>query len=397
MSRLTRHRIIYRILRTLVTPILKPLLGFDCEVFREKRPPYIVLSNHISQWDPLPIALSFPQHMYYVASEHIFRWGLTSKLIAWLVAPIARAKSTTDTRTVKDVLKAIKAGTNVCIFAEGNMTFNGETGKIPVSTGKLVKVSGAGLVTYRFEGGYFMDPRWAKVRRKGHYTGAPVRYYSPEELKSISPEELNRIILSDIYINDYAWQEKHHTPFHGKDLAEHIGLVLYCCPQCGQMETIKGSGDHITCSCGLALRYTSLGFIEGIGQDPPYKTVLDWDKWQKGLLREKVMKYLQTDCDAPFFSDPGQTLIHIERAEKGIAVLTGTLSIYRDRLQIQEDSGDKLDFPFDRIQDLAVHGRMVLIFTVLNESGPASYEVRSSIPRSALKYVDFYHLSTNNT
>jgi hypothetical protein len=54
--------------------------------------------------------------MYFVASEHIFRWGLLSKLIVFLQAPIARLKATADTSAVRQVLRRLQEGHSVCIF-----------------------------------------------------------------------------------------------------------------------------------------------------------------------------------------------------------------------------------------------------------------------------------------
>lgn len=39
---------------------------------------YIVLSNHVTDYDPLLVGVSFPGQMYFVASEHITRWDIAS-------------------------------------------------------------------------------------------------------------------------------------------------------------------------------------------------------------------------------------------------------------------------------------------------------------------------------
>ena len=57
------------------------------------------------------------------------------------------------------------------------MTANGQTGFISEHTGKLVKESGAALVTYKFVGGYLRKPRWATTPRKGPIMGHFVNEY----------------------------------------------------------------------------------------------------------------------------------------------------------------------------------------------------------------------------
>ena len=65
------------------------------------------------------------------------------------------------------VMRRLRKGGSVAIFAEGNRSFNGLTGDILPATGKLARSSGASLVTFRFSGGYLSSPRWcgSRVRR----------------------------------------------------------------------------------------------------------------------------------------------------------------------------------------------------------------------------------------
>jgi len=163
MIRYTLHRLFYKAVRIIIMPYLRRRFGF--RFIKSKTPdcPSLILSNHNTDWDPFFLSQSFPDHMYFVASEHIFRWGLASRMIKYLAAPIPRAKATNEIRTVKQVLRMLKSGYNVCIFAEGNRSFNGETSDISASTGKLVKQSGAALITYRLRGGYFTQPRWGRT------------------------------------------------------------------------------------------------------------------------------------------------------------------------------------------------------------------------------------------
>jgi 1-acyl-sn-glycerol-3-phosphate acyltransferase len=50
------------------------------------------LANHNTDLDPALLALSFPYHMYFVASEHVFRKGFVSWLLKYFFAPISRTR-----------------------------------------------------------------------------------------------------------------------------------------------------------------------------------------------------------------------------------------------------------------------------------------------------------------
>ena len=98
------------------------------------------------------------------------------------------------------------------------MTFGGETGELHGTTARLIKRTGAALVTYRMEGGYLTQPRWSRSPRRGSMTGYPVRVYQPEEIKAMSEEELTKAIQNDLYTNAYKEQEQREEPiaFRGK-------------------------------------------------------------------------------------------------------------------------------------------------------------------------------------
>ena len=95
-----------------------------------------------------------------------------------------------------------------------NCSFNGVTGEIPPATGKLAKAAGASLITYRFEGGFLSQPRFSVKARKGKITGHLVHIYKPEELKTMSDEQMNEAIKRDLYEDAYAVQDEKMIPYY---------------------------------------------------------------------------------------------------------------------------------------------------------------------------------------
>ncbi len=132
----------------------------------------------------------------------------------------------------------------MCLFAEGNRSYNGVTGPIFPATGKLAKATGASLVTYRFEGGYLTTPRWSRSTRKGNMRGYVVNVYSPEQLKTMSPEEVNQRIREDIMEDAFDRQLTMPYRYKGKDLAKGLEHALYFCPKCGKTGTLHSSKKH---------------------------------------------------------------------------------------------------------------------------------------------------------
>jgi len=254
MDHQRRYQRVWRFLHRIVPPILKRKFNYTAQPCAADGP-LLVLANHNTDWDPLLLGLAFPNYLSFVASEHIFRWGLAAKLLRFFLDPIARLKGTTAGDTALTVMRRLRKGGSVAIFAEGNRSFNGVTCPIFPATGKLAKLGGATLVTYKTVGGYLSSPRWSRKLRRGKMRGQIVGVYPPEKLKSMTPDEINACIARDLYEDAYARQEGDMVRFKGRAKAEHLETALFVCPKCGKPAVVKivfqGDSKHRACKkCG---------------------------------------------------------------------------------------------------------------------------------------------------
>ncbi|MBR4952908.1 MAG: 1-acyl-sn-glycerol-3-phosphate acyltransferase [Oscillospiraceae bacterium] len=356
-----RHLVVWRILRTLLKPWIIHKFNFKSEIYNVDGP-YLVLCNHNTDWDPLIVSTAFPNQMYFVASEHIFRWGFVSRIIHWLVAPISRLKSRTGASTVMTVMRKLRDGANVCIFAEGEKSWNGITCPIADATGKLVRASGASLVTYRLEGGYFTHPRWAKTHRRGKMCGSVVGIYTPEMLKAMNPDEINDIINRDLYEDAYERQNEQQIAYNGKSLAEGLEKALCLCPECGKLETMRSRGNKFFCTaCSFETTYTPEGYFT----DGRFKTVREWDEWQQ-------QQFEQLSCKAEngsIFSDEEFELLSFSTSHATVSLGKGDLTLYPDRLICAGE-----EWNIDEISGIALHGNQKLNLS----AGDKDYEI---VPR----------------
>ena len=374
-----RHRNIWVFLKATLGGIVRRIFHFEGECVNPGKGPYLVLANHNTDLDPALIALSFPDHMYFVASEHVFRKGFVSWLLRYCFGPISRMKGTTDASAALNILRSIKQKNNVCLFAEGNRSFNGVTGPIFPATGKLAKATGASLVTYRFEGGYLTMPRWGRSIRKGRMVGRCVHIYSPEELKAMTPEEVNRHICEDISEDAFERQcmEPHPHHFRGKGLAEGLENAIYFCPKCGRPGTLHSKDDRFFCDCGLDVRFTETGFFEG--KEVPFTTVRDWDRWQNGRLKEYIDSLGEDDIA---FSDENVRLIGVELGHKSRLLETGKLFISKSTIGVGARS-----FPLEKVTSMGMMGTYKIMFSVEG----ASYELRTAKQMyCGRKYLTFF-------
>ena len=371
-----RHARAYGIAKKLLSPFFRWLFKIESQPTPDLKGPYLVYANHNADLDAVLVQLSFDEVLYFVASEHIFRVGMASRLLMYLFDPISRLKGSTDLSTVRDIMRRLRDGKNVCIFAEGNRSFNGLTGPIPPSVGKLAKSCKVPLVTYKFEGGYFTTPRWAYTMRRGRMRGYVAGVYTVEQLKEMSAEEVNAAIKADLFEDAYARQAIEKTPFKGKRLAEGLETALFICPSCKQIGTLQSKDNEFFCTCGLKAIYDEFGYLSGA----PYSTITEWDAWQHQQLSQIAANL----GDEPAFVDAGLRLSMIESGHKGehIDAGSGTLAMYRDKVVC-----GTLIFAMDEISDMALYGRGNIAFTCQGKH----YTIEAGRSFCGRKYLELYN------
>ena len=339
----------FALLRPVGLLVAKLKLGYQYKKAENLPENYIVLSNHVTDYDPILVGLSFSRPMYFVASEHITRWGWIYKVLNFVFEPIIRYKATVAASTVMDILRKVRKGGNVCIFAEGVRTWDGVTAPVVPATAQLVKSSRCGLVTYRIEGGYFASPNWAssKNTRKGPICGAPVGIYTKEDLAKMSVEEIDEIIKRDLHEDAYARQKAEMHPYRGKNLAKGLESLVFLCPKCRAHNSLLSDKNTITCSsCGNSFTYNEYGMLDGID----CKTVYELNQWQKAELAKDVENGVAyTVPEAYLFTIEGHELKEISH---------NAATITNEAITI----GDTV-IPLSTISDMGMHGRRTLIFS----------------------------------
>lgn len=365
-----RHKLFYEIFRPVVALFLRLRFGYRYEKAENLPENYIVLANHTTDWDALMVASAFKKQMYFVASEHIARWDHWYKLVNYLVQPILRAKGTAAMSTVIEMLRVTRNGGNVCLFAEGNRSWDGITCPILPATGKTIKKAKCGMVTYRLEGGYFISPRWSENLRRGPVYGKVANVYTKEQLAEMSVEEINEVINRDLYEDAYERQLASPKRYKGKRLAEKMENFLFMCPECGKIDTMTSCDDTVTCSeCGHSFRYTEYGMLEGT----KFETIRELSFWQQ----EETAKV------AAAGGGFGAGRAKLIRIEKHTEFPVADAELYMDGENLR--CGETV-IPFDIITDFVMHGKKGIVFT----AGKEYYELKPADGFNALKFVLLY-------
>ncbi len=123
--------------------------------------PLLVVANHQSFLDPVPIGLAFPRRLIYLARKSLFRHAAFAWIIRSLNAvPIDQEGIGKEgIRTILEQLRQAKA---VLVFPEGERTWNGRMSPLKPGVHLLIKRTQAPIVPVGIAGAYDAWPRWRK-------------------------------------------------------------------------------------------------------------------------------------------------------------------------------------------------------------------------------------------
>lgn len=365
-----RHKVVFRLLKYPFKLFLYLKYNFKAIDYPLEDKPYFILSNHLTTLDPFMLSCSFNRPIYFVCSKDLYT-SKFGKLITYLVRPIYKNKNVHEMGPIKECIKAAKDNATVCIFPEGNRSYDGSICFIDKSIAKMAKLMKVDLVIYNIVGGYGIDPRWSYKSRRGKSYGMVREVIPYEKVKSMDVDELYEKILSSLNV-----EVDHSIQYKSKRSAEGLERVLYVCPVCGKVQTITTSKDQIICeSCNLTVKYTSNLLLESSDYRFTFKTVKEWYDFQLDYV-----KNYQLNNDDIYTDEVA--LYDVEENQK--------ILIYEGKMVLNKDS-----FKFTS-SDIVINLTDVFSSTVLGKNklniylDNKTYQIKGKKYFNALKYMQMY-------
>ena len=156
-----------------------------------KEGPVIIVSNHVSIWDPVVAACSVPRDVSFMAKEELFANPLLGGIFRRLGAfPVKRGQG--DTSAIRNSLKVLKEEKVLGLFPEGTRSKTGAMQKGFPGMILLMEKSQAPIVPVRVNGTQNLF-----VRGWGHLEVIVGKPIFPEQLKAPEGVENRREWAAD--------------------------------------------------------------------------------------------------------------------------------------------------------------------------------------------------------
>ena len=338
--------------------------GENTEAVGSLKPPYLVLGNHSSVLDPFFLAKYVPGVIHYVVSDANFRNPIVNLGLS-LVGSIPKTKAVSDTDTIRNIMRVTKNDEVVCIFPEGQNSWDGASLPIVYSTAKLIKILRVPVLVARISGAFLSKPRWARHSRRGRIV---VRYdvaFNGKQLKEATVPEIDQRIRALLTHNEYDENRQRRQRFLGPARAEYMEIALFVCPSCDSIGTLESHGNILRCeSCGYAVRVDLYGFFRAHRGELQFDNMHDWNLWQRDIFLKMLDAYHDSDDNTPFLFEEEVDIGRGFQDHPLVPVMRGSIALFRDRIDAESSDGMVLSFPFQDIRGANIQNRERLEFYV---------------------------------
>ena len=152
-------------------------------------------------------------------------------------------------RAIRDI---IKQGGCVAFSPEGTSSIFGDNQPIVPGTGRFLQAFNVPVYSMALKGSYLTNNKVSSDDRIGHVFGTLKLLFSPEDLKKMTPQEIDDRINEEFHHDDYKWNKTAHIAYKAKlGITKGLSDICYKCPKCGHEFTMVSGGDEIKCThCG---------------------------------------------------------------------------------------------------------------------------------------------------
>ena len=259
----------------------------------------LVIYNHMSRVDhSLFQNASWPRRINILAGYiEFFRshlhWAFKHNQV------IPKKIYSNDMVSLKAMKSIIKDQKGVVAFSpEGTSSIFGNGQPIVPGTAHFLKHYGVPVYFLTIKGTYLVQNKVDNDFRKGRSECELELMFTPDDLKTLSNDEITDRIHEKLRFDDYEWnKEKHYRyePADGTGMVHNLSHILYRCPKCHTLFSTVEDKDDIKCShCGLSAHMDN--YYNFTVNDEEFKNITKPTDWAD-FERIDVIREIRKDKD----------------------------------------------------------------------------------------------------
>jgi 1-acyl-sn-glycerol-3-phosphate acyltransferase len=326
------------------------------------KPPFVIVSNHGTFFDPWIIGCYSWHPFAIMCNDEAFSRGAVSRWYLNSIGAFPKKKGASDFKAMKKTISLLSAGYPVCIFPEGQTSWDGETQLIYKGIEKIVRCSGAGLVLTRVTGNFLTKPWWADFIRKGRII-VTYKALGPEQIKALSDDELFNAMRAFIAHNDIKDPLNTDALFSGRRLAQGLERFVWMCMKCGAEDTLAMSGDTIRCAaCGSS--WTISATCKLTPEKDTTASCADLYDWAQ-LHRQRVIEKITTSGAGAMLARSDNVVMQTGDTTVSFSVAgTGSLSLIASALTFHPENHGAAPLVFDvqRLETVVIQKKDIMEF-----------------------------------
>lgn len=333
--------------------------------------PSFVFCTYSSKIDPLVLSAATKTNLHLVASKN-YEFPAFDYLKKAFGIVCANALEP-DAVAMRKIDKIVRAGGSVAFFPFEQVCRNGEIKNVYAKIAKKYRIA---VYVVGIFGSDFALPFWAKQKNNTSINIEVLDYFDKSFIDGSSVKKINARISNSLSTSQSCSNEFRCI---GKCPAENVEKLLFACPECGALCTIKSKKDRFWCgACGECATFLQNGTI----LSSHFKSIEDWKNWQNQFADEIIER--RRANDEVILHDIGFKLLDIgAKKHKKISGFFETF-LFPDRLLVANKKFRK-EIKLDDILDVCVDAKNALYIYARN----AKIKLSPTLCISCVKYVDF--------
>ncbi len=290
-----RPNMFFRTLKYLVSQFMVVPSHFKYESYNmdklDPKEPCLILMNHSSFID-----LALAEHIFYPRPINIICTSDAFVGKHWLMRQIGCVpthKFVTSSRLIHQIRDLFnKHKSSVLIYPEAGYTFDGTCTTLPESLGAMIKLLRRPVVIVTTHGAFARDPLYNNIQVRKVDVCAEVTYaLTPEDIKSMSTDEVNAVIKKHFSFDNFRWQQENKIRIDEPFRADYLNRVLYKCPNCGHEGAMEGKGTDLSCGhCGKEWTLDEYGYLRAKDGVHIFDHIPDWYAWEREMVRRDILE-----------------------------------------------------------------------------------------------------------